>query len=146
MEFRVAGFKELNLDTLYSILRLRSEVFVIEQQCIWLDIDGHDKDAIHIWSVDENTVTAYSRIFKPGNYYPEASIGRVVVHTGYRLKGAGRKLMAYSIDQVYATWGVFPIKIMAQSYMRSFYESFGFVVCSDEFDDFGIMHYYMIKK
>ena len=146
MEFRIAPFYDIPLDTFYDILRLRSEVFVVEQTCYYLDIDGIDKKAHHVWVEDNGQIIACARIMQAGISYPEAALGRVAVHADYRNKGLGRTLMLQTLHHLYALHGVQPVRIMAQAYLQKFYESLGFQVCSDAFDDFGIMHYYMIKQ
>lgn len=138
-------FDELDAATLYAILRLRSEVFVVEQQCVYGDVDGKDAQAHHVWAVDGNEIAAYARVLPPGVTFAEASIGRVVTAPPYRSTGAGRLLVARSIDACERCWGRQPIRIGAQSHLQRFYGSFGFVPCSDVYVEDGIPHIDMLR-
>ena len=97
LQFKIKRFNELSLSELYEILQLRSEVFVVEQNCVFQDIDGKDKKALHLIGTWEDEIVAYVRIFKPGDYFEEASIGRVVVKQIYRDKKWGYDLMQEAI-------------------------------------------------
>ena len=140
MQHKILLFSELSTQQLYAILQLRSEVFVVEQDCVYQDIDGHDDKAYHVLFYDENTLVAYTRILPPGSYFEELSIGRVLVKTTHRLKNIGHKLMSTSIN--YAK-GKFPdsiIKISAQQYLIKFYESHGFESYGKGYLEDGIPH------
>jgi ElaA protein len=138
-------FEELTPYQLYAILQLRSEVFVVEQNCVFLDADDKDQDSYHLMGFDSNKLVAYTRLVPPGKIYEQASIGRVVTSALVRRSGAGKELMKQSIDVIYNLFGVQPIKIGAQLYLKQFYGSFGFEQVSDVYLEDGIEHIYMIK-
>jgi ElaA protein len=137
-------FDELSKKELYTILRLRSEVFIVEQQCNYQDVDGKDLKCHHLMAWDDENLVAYTRIVPPGVSFAEASIGRVLTNAKYRGIGAGITLMEKSIEKVYETYGKRPIRIGAQLYLKKFYESFGFVKCSDEYLEDDIPHIEML--
>lgn len=131
-----------NLDTakLYKILRLRAEVFVLEQNAAYLDLDNKDQKAIHIQIYHDNNLCAYCRIFKRGDYFENASIGRVVVAPEYRLNKYGHILMEKAINTLKEEWQETQITISAQSHLKDFYMSHGFVQTSDTYLEDGIPH------
>ncbi len=139
-------FEDLTVQELYAILRLRSEVFVVEQDCVFLDADNMDQACHHLMGFNENGLVAYTRLVPAGVAYNEISIGRVVNSPAYRGNGAGKALMQQSIEACYRLFGKQPIKIGAQLYLKKFYESFGFIQCSDVYDEDGIDHIKMIKQ
>lgn len=142
--FRKKAFSQLTVSELYAIMKLRQEIFVVEQNCVYLDADGLDQKAIHILGEDENsTLVAYIRIFKPGDCYAEAAIGRVVVAADFRGKQLGVKVMKYGIDYCKNHFPDSPIKIGAQVYLDKFYRSLGFVPVSEMYLEDGIEHQYM---
>jgi ElaA protein len=147
INWKIKKFEELSNDELYQILWLRSKVFVVEQNCVYLDNDFKDQQSFHFcgWSSD-NSLLAYLRILPPGLSYTEASIGRVLVNPDYRGKGYGLEMMRLAIIQTLESFGVDAIKIGAQCYLIKFYESLGFAICSDEFLEDGIPHIEMIYK
>lgn len=145
ISWSVKTFAELNNEELYRILRLRSEVFVVEQQCPYLDMDNYDQQAFHLQGVNEDGLVAYTRLFAPGIKFDMASIGRVVSSPSARGKGFGRKLMEVSIAAVEEKWGKIPIKIGAQLYLQKFYESLGFVQSSEMYLEDNIPHIEMIR-
>lgn len=139
------SFEELSIHLMYNLLKLRSEVFVVEQQCIYLDIDGNDKDAIHLIATHENEIVYYSRIFEKGKYYQNyASIGRVIVNEKYRKAKLGDELMSKSLEYILLKWGNIPVKIAAQEHLEKFYNKHGFKKIEERFLDDGIWHIYMI--
>ncbi|CAN7525834.1 GNAT family N-acetyltransferase [Rhizobacter sp. LjRoot28] len=138
-------FDELDAATLYAILRLRSEVFVVEQQCVYGDVDGKDARAHHVWAMDGDHLVAYARVLAPGVSFDEASIGRVVTAPRYRSIGAGGLLVARSIEACERSFGPQAIRIGAQSHLQRFYGRFGFVACSDEYVEDGIPHIDMLR-
>lgn len=146
MQWFLKTFTELNLDEFYSILKLRIDIFVVEQNCPYSELDNKDQIAYHFFCKDNNEVIAYTRIFKPGNYYSEAAFGRVVVHPNYRNKSLGRQLIGKTIEEIRRLFGIIPIKIGGQLYLKKFYESFGFQQIGDEYLEDGIPHIYMILK
>ncbi len=137
-------FSDLKADELYAMLRLRSEVFVVEQNCVYLDLDLKDKQAYHVagWIKDE--LIGYTRLLPPGLAFKEPSIGRVVTSPSARRTGAGRKLMEYSIEKIISFYGKQPIRIGAQLYLKRFYESLGFNQSSDIYLEDDIEHIEMV--
>ena len=119
-------FGKLTPFELYDLLRLRSEVFVVEQNCVFLDMDNKDQIAYHLLGYNENTLVASTRLLASNTAYKQMSIGRVVTSPSYRKFGAGKELMQKSIDKCYELFGDEDIKIGAQLYLKRFYESFGF--------------------
>jgi ElaA protein len=138
-------FRELTIDELYAILQLRSEVFVVEQNCIYHDPDGKDPESYHYMALEDGKLVAYTRILPPGLAYPETSIGRVVISATHRGKGVGRELMLRSIEACRELFGEIPIHISAQTYLQSFYNSLGFHVVGDAYMDDGIEHIGMLR-
>ncbi len=146
MDISVKPFTELNTTELYNILKLRSEVFVVEQDCVYQDLDGKDQKALHVIGTKNNKVVAYSRIFKSGDYFNVASIGRVVVAQDERRYGYGKVIMEASIQVVKQRLGETNIKISAQTYLKNFYNSLGFKEIGDGYLEDGIPHIAMILK
>ncbi|MCH5268979.1 MAG: GNAT family N-acetyltransferase [Lachnospiraceae bacterium] len=142
METTVKRFEELTLDELYEILKLRAEVFVVEQNCVYQDIDDKDKGAWHVFLRDDDGIEAYLRVLDKGVSFAEASIGRVV--TKKREHGFGKMVMEEGIRVAVEKLGADRIKIAAQCYAKGFYEKVGFVTVSEEFMYDGIPHVYMI--
>lgn len=138
------SFDELTKQELYTILALRSEVFIVGQHCNYQDLDGKDFKCHHLMAWDGENLVAYTRIVPPGVSFAEASIGRVLTSPRYRRIGAGIELMQKSIAKVYETYGKQPIRIGAQLYLKKFYESFGFVKCSNEYLEDEIPHIEML--
>ena len=138
-------FDELTLTELYAIMQLRQEVFIVEQNCPYLDADGKDLKSYHLLGYANDELIAYSRIVKPGVSYEEVSIGRVVSSTRHRGLAYGRQLMAESIAQIEKLYGPMPIRIGAQQYLQKFYESFGFVREGEAYMEDGIPHIIMVK-
>ena len=147
MKWIIKKFRDLTVVELHDIIRLRLEIFVVEQDCVYLDLDGKDFEAYHFFcKLDDGSekIIAYTRLFGPDQYYKEAAIGRVVVHKEYRKHGLGFQLMSKSIDQIEALYNTKTIKIGAQRYLQKFYESLGFVSTGDLYMEDGIPHMYMI--
>ena len=137
-------FNDLTAKELYEILRLRVDVFVVEQKCPYPEVDGKDLDAWHLWFEDEDGIAGYLRLLAPGVSFKEASIGRVIAKK--RRCGIGSKLMQAGIEKMKEIYGDTDIRIEAQVYAREFYEKAGFVKVSDEFLDDGIPHIEMLRK
>jgi ElaA protein len=146
MNWILKKFESLTPHELYAILRLRSEVFVVEQNCVFQDMDNKDQECHHLLGWQEDHLTAYTRLVPPGLTYKEASIGRVVTSPSVRGSGAGKTLIEKSIDEVFTLYGKGPIKIGAQLYLKKFYNSFGFEQIGDVYDEDGIDHIKMIRK
>jgi ElaA protein len=140
METTYKHFSALTPHELYAILQLRSEVFVIEQQCFYLDADDKDQDSYHIMMWENDLLAGYTRLLPAGVSYDTPSIGRVVIAPKMRAKGIGRVLMRQSIDILYSLWGKTTITIGAQYYLRDFYSSLGFRRGSDIYLEDGIEH------
>ena len=140
------AFNELTLDELYALLKLRSQVFVVEQDCVYQDIDEKDKKSIHVLGIKNGEIIAYARIFKPGDYFKEAAIGRVVVDLNYRGFGHANKIMQESIKLVQDKFKETSIKVSAQTYLKKFYNSLGFNQIGEEYLEDGIPHIAMIKS
>lgn len=138
------AFEELSVYELYSILQLRNEVFVVEQNCVYQDADNKDQKSLHVCGWNGNNLAAYARIIPQGISYPEASIGRVLTAPAYRRTGAGRELMKTSIRLTLETFNCTEIKIGAQVYLTNFYQSLGFKPSSSEYLEDGIPHIEMI--
>jgi ElaA protein len=141
MDWHERTFDQLTPRELYAIVALRERVFVVEQQCVYLDADGLDPIAMHLWAARDGAVVAYLRILPPGAKWPEASIGRVIVATGERGTGLGRELMTRGI----AIAGG-PIRIGAQAHLQRFYGELGFEPISGVYVEDGIPHVDMIRR
>jgi ElaA protein len=139
-------FNELQPQELYDILRLRSEVFVVEQQCIFLDMDNKDQQCHHLQGRINDELVVSVRIVPPGLAYGEPSIGRVVGSPRHRGIGAGKALMVKAIEETTRLYGKVPIKIGAQLYLKKFYEEQGFEQCSDTYMEDDIPHIKMIRN
>lgn len=143
MEMKIKKFEELTNLELYRILKARAEVFVVEQDCCYQDLDDKDLKATHIWLEEKDKVLAYARTLEPGVSYEEASIGRVI--TTERGKGYGLQVMQAAVSQLLSD-GYNEIRISAQCYAREFYEKCGFIVDSEEYLEDGIPHHEMVWK
>lgn len=146
MDWRWSTFSELSGEALYAALALRQAVFVVEQDCAYLDADGRDHHAHHLLGWRGGVLVAYLRAFPPGGFYAEAAIGRVITATSARAEGLGRALMEEGHRRSAATWGPGPIKISAQAYLRRFYESLGYRVVGPAYDEDGIPHLPMVRS
>lgn len=146
MKITVKTFEQLSKTELYNILKLRSEVFVVEQDCVYQDIDGKDEKALHIIGIKNNKVIAYTRCFKPVDYFKEASIGRVVVKRSQRKFKYGNEVMLVSIETIKQHFNTTVIKLSAQCYLNKFYTNLGFNPIGEEYLEDGIPHIAMIKK
>lgn len=141
-------FKDLNTTELYQILQLRNEVFIVEQNCPFQDLDDKDFKCYHLmgFDTDSQKVMAYTRIVPAGASYEEASIGRVVTSPVARKGGIGKVLMQKSIELLEELYGGVPIKIGAQLYLKKFYESFGFQQVEEVYLEDGIEHILMVRQ
>ena len=142
----IKRFDELTLDELYNILQLRNEVFIVEQNCVYKDLDGKDRSAWHLMAVENDRLVAYTRILPPGVSYNDPAIGRVVTSSLKRRSGLGRELMKRSIEACRIFFGKTSITLSAQVYLQSFYESFGFMPVGEEYLDDGIPHIKMSRN
>ena len=142
----IKTFSELSTHELYKILRLRSEVFVVEQDCVYQDMDNKDQKAIHLLYKQEEEIIGYTRIFKSGDYYENPSIGRVVVVNNKRGNELGKKIMLESINFIKENFVGKKIELSAQKYLDKFYKDLGFDVEGEEYLEDGIPHQRMFIK
>jgi len=145
LKIDVKTFEALTKQELYDILQLRSEVFVVEQDCVYQDIDGKDQKALHVIGRKNDKIIAYTRIFKPGDYFELSSIGRVVVAKNERHFKYGDDIMQSSIEAIKQYYNETTIKISAQAYLKSFYNRLGFNEVGEEYLEDDIPHIAMIK-
>lgn len=146
MIFNIKKFKELSTHELYAILQLRAETFVVEQDCVYLDLDNKDQKAYHVLGVLDTKIVAYARIFKPGDYFLESSIGRIVVKKDFRKLQYGYQLVENSIQFIEKNLQENNILISAQSYLFKFYSSLGFTQIGEEYLEDGIPHIKMLRN
>ena len=138
-------FDELTIHELYAIIRLRNEVFIVEQNCVYQDADNKDQQSYHLMIWQDEVLVAYTRILPPRVSYPEPSIGRVVVLPAARRNGLGRELMLQSLKATENLFGKQMIRLAAQLYLQGFYESLGFIRTGDPYLEDGIEHIEMIR-
>lgn len=139
-------YDELTKSELYTILKKRVEIFVVEQDCPYPEIDGQDPECLHIWLEDEGEMMAYCRIVPPSEEGEHYSIGRVLITEPYRLKGYARQMMNYAIEVLFQEVGVEKISLHGQEHLRHFYGSFGFDEVSDVYLEDGIPHVDMVMS
>jgi len=144
ISWRLARFDELSPREVHDILQARIEVFVVEQKCVFQDLDGLDPECWHLTGV-EGGLVAYCRLVPPGTKYAEPSIGRVLTTGPARRAGAGRELMRRAVDQATRLWPGRALRIGAQQYLERFYGEFGFVTASAPYDEDGIPHVEMLR-
>lgn len=142
--FQTLPFSSLTTSQLYALLKLRSEVFVVEQNIVYLDPDGYDLPSHHIFMHDGEMLAGCARIIPPGIKFPNAAIGRLAVAASHRGRRLGERLMVYAIEQTRALLGDVPITIEAQAHLRSFYESLGYETQTEPYMLEGIMHIQML--
>lgn len=145
IQWELKKFDELSVHELYQLLRLRSEVFVVEQNCVFLDMDNKDQQCWHLLGWKGNLLAASTRLVPAGLSYEEMSIGRVVSSPLARGEGLGRELMIQSIAACNKLYGYHPIRIGAQLYLEKFYSSLGFRTDGDVYLEDGIEHVEMLK-
>jgi Predicted acyltransferase len=145
MKIVIKSFSKLTTEELYAILQLRSAVFVVEQDCVYQDVDGKDQKSLHVFGLKNNTIVAYTRIFKPGHYFNDASIGRVVIAKNYRKFGYGHQIMVASINAIKNYYNTTIITISAQEYLKEFYNSHGFTQVGSGYLEDNIPHIKMTK-
>ena len=143
--WRCMAFDALSAAELYAVLQLRSEVFVVEQACVFQDIDGFDAQALHVLGSVEGALVAYARCFPAGVKFAEASLGRVATHASMRGSGAGHALVSQAIACVLAQWGPQTIRIGAQARLEGFYRQHGFEVAGPPYLEDGIPHIDMLR-
>jgi ElaA protein len=146
IQWKIKAFEALTVNELYDLLKLRSEIFVVEQNCIYLDLDGKDKIALHLYGEFEGNIVAHARLFKAGISFDNASIGRVVVDANYRDRKWGHDLMREAIAGIHLHFNESKITIGAQLYLKKFYESHGFMQISEMYLEDDIPHIDMVRS
>ena len=146
LQWKIKRFEALSATELYYLLKLRSEVFVVEQNCVYLDVDGKDPKALHLIGTYGDQTVAYARLFQAGDYFDQASIGRVVIGTAFRDKKCGHDLMKQAIAAIEAHFNTTKITISAQLYLQKFYESHKFVTTSETYLEDDIPHIEMKRS
>ena len=146
MNWKIKKFNELNIEEIYKILALRNEIFIVEQECPYLDCDDKDLNSYHLFLRENGEIVSYLRILEKGVSYDEISIGRVAVKKSYRGKGISRKMMLQAIEFIENNLTENAIKIQAQAYLLDFYSSLGFKAVSEEYLEDNIPHIDMIYK
>lgn len=146
MQWIHKGFHELSPSELYQILALRSAIFVLEQTCLYQDMDNLDQDCIHLMGIDSanKQLAAYARMVPPGVSFPELSIGRIIIAQAYRGRGMGIELVQRSINLCRELYEPQAIRIGAQAHLQSFYGSLGFIPDGEVYDEDGIDHIEMV--
>jgi ElaA protein len=149
LQWQFLSYGALSLQQLYAMLQLRTEVFVVEQNCVFQDMDGYDDQAMHLLGMQgdkqDEKLVAYARCFNAGIKFKEASIGRVITHASLRGTGAGHALMQQAIVSMKRIWGEQPIRIGAQARLEKFYQQHGFATASAPYIEDGIPHIEMLR-
>ena len=143
--WRYEAFAALTVDELYQIMALRQKVFVVEQACAYLDADGWDRHADHLWLDDGDAAVACARLFAPGVKHAEAVLGRIVTAPERRGTGLGHALVVESLARIERAHGAVPVRISAQAYLERFYRQHDFARASDDYDEDGIPHLAMVR-
>ena len=146
IQVQVKAFEKLSTKELHDILRLRNQIFVVEQECIYEDVDGKDAKALHVIGTKEGEIIAYARIFKSGDYFEEASIGRVAIKKAERKYGYGKQIMKASIAAVRNHFKESVMRVSAQLYLERFYHAMGFEQVGEGYLEDGIPHIGMVLK
>ncbi|HWB62394.1 MAG TPA: GNAT family N-acetyltransferase [Chitinophagales bacterium] len=146
LEWHTKTFTQLTPDEFYRVMRLRQEVFVVEQKCPFVDADGKDQKSLHLMGYKDAELAAYGRIVAPGVSYPEVSLGRISTPLQYRRFGYGRQLMQQLLNKTTSVYGPVAIRIEAQLYLKKFYEDFGFVPQSEPYILDDILHVEMLRN
>jgi len=146
IEWQWRRYADLTPLEIYAIFAARQAVFVVEQNSIYLDMDGKDLDAWHLVGWSGKEVAAYLRLLAPGASYPEPSLGRIVTTKIGRGSGLGRELVARGLERMHELYPTLPIRIGAQAHLNKFYGSFGFVQSSEPYDEDGILHIEMLRE
>lgn len=145
--WKIKTFEEFTVPELYNLLKARSEVFVVEQNCVYLDADGYDQQAIHVWAEDEEgEILAYCRVFDKGIKYEETSLGRVITTQKGRGRSLGKQLIQYAVETIENRYHTSEIRISAQDYLLKFYGDFGFEDTGKKYLEDDIPHTEMLRK
>lgn len=145
MEVKIVPFSRLSLTELYEILKIRSEIFVLEQECIYIDPDGKDPEALHLIATEENEIIGTARIFAPGVKHEEASFGRLGITDSYRERGYAHELVSEIHSYIKHEYGNVSIRIEAQSHLRAFYSRHGYQADGAAFILDDIEHVEMVR-
>ncbi|MGO1245019.1 MAG: GNAT family N-acetyltransferase [Sphingobacterium sp.] len=145
INWEIKSFQELNTTELYQIVQLRIDIFMLEQNCFYRDLDNKDFPSNHLMGWHQDTLVAYARLLPPSISYEECSIGRVLVHRDFRKFGLGKQLMLQAIAFLSPPSTPQPIRISAQLYLQRFYEDLGFVPTGDEYLEDDIPHIQMLR-
>ncbi|MDN4606357.1 GNAT family N-acetyltransferase [Sporosarcina highlanderae] len=145
LEWTTSEFYQLGGIDVYEMLALRVAVFVVEQNCPYQEVDGHDETALHVFGKDEKGIAAYARLLPAGEKYDCPSIGRVIIRSDYRGKGVGHDLIEKCVSLIDEKWKPKQIKLQAQAHLESFYATHGFKAESEPYDEDGIPHIDMIR-
>lgn len=145
MQWKLSTFDALSGAELYELLQLRAEVFVVEQHCVFQDLDGFDAQALHLMGTSAGQLLAYARCLPAGSKFAEVSIGRVVTRRGVRGSGLGHALLRQALSSVRTLWGVQAIRIGAQAQLKEFYAGHGFVDVGKPYIEDGIDHLEMVR-
>lgn len=146
MVWKIKTFDEFSVPELYAVLKARIDVFVIEQNCPYPDLDNYDQKAVHIWAEENGDVLAYCRVFDKGIKYEETSIGRVLTTEKARGKSLGKQLIQYAVETIENRFHTPEIRISAQDYLLRFYSGFGFEDTGKKYLEDDILHTEMIRK
>lgn len=144
--WKIKYFSGITTNELYQILKVRQEVFIVEQATYYLDADDTDQKAIHIWAEKDDKVVAYCRVFPEGVKYREASIGRVLTHPDYRKLRLGKTLVDYAVTVIENRYNTSEIRISAQDYLINFYQSYGFLDTGKKYLEDELPHTEMLRK
>lgn len=148
LEWKSNSFQQLSNTLLYEIIKLRVDVFVVEQNCPYAELDNKDNnpETMHITATNNSKLIAYARVLPPGLSYPEVSMGRFVVNEPFRRQGIGSELVTKCLAEKFSLWPNYKIKISAQEHLQPYYEHFGFRVVSESYLEDGIPHIEMLKE
>ncbi|MGX9987346.1 GNAT family N-acetyltransferase [Chryseobacterium sp. POL2] len=144
--WKIKAFEDITRDELYAILKVRQEVFIVEQETYYLDTDDTDQKALHVWAELDNKVVAYCRVFNKAIKYDETSIGRVLTHPDYRGLKLGRTLITYAIQCIETRFKTSSVRISAQDYLLKFYGDFGFIATDKKYLEDNLPHTEMYRK
>jgi ElaA protein len=143
LDWRWQAFDTLSAAELYAVLMARADVFVLEQACLYRDIDGSDSDAWHLSAYHGAALAGYLRVLPPGPEHADVRIGRVLNQAAWRGCGLGRELLAQALERIAAHWPGVPVSLHAQAHLQRFYGAFGFLPSSEIHDEDGIPHVWM---
>ena len=147
IQWRWHRYTDLSPQEIYAVFAARQAIFIVEQNCPYLDMDGKDLDALHLIAWSNKEVAAYLRLIAPGVSYPnEPSLGRIITTKIARGSGLGRELVVRGLEKIYELYPTLPTRIGAQAHLHKFYGSLGFVQSSEPYDEDGIMHIEMLRQ